>query len=149
MIDGVRIKELKIITDERGRLMEILRCDDEIFKKFGQVYITTALRGAVKAWHYHKLQTDNFCCIFGKICLTLYDSRENSATFKSINEFILSTELPRLIQIPNLVYHGFKGISQNESIVVNIPTEPYNRQTADEYRIDPYENDIPYNWKEK
>ncbi len=149
MIEGVRIKKLKVNADERGRLMEILRCDDEIFKKFGQVYMTTALPGAVKAWHYHKIQTDSFTCIIGKICLALYDAREASPTFKEINEFILSPEEPQLIQIPNLVYHGFKGISDIESIVINVPTESYNRLTPDEYRLDPYENDIPYNWREK
>jgi dTDP-4-dehydrorhamnose 3,5-epimerase len=36
MIDGVAIKMLKVIPDERGRLMEILRSDDEIFTRFGQ-----------------------------------------------------------------------------------------------------------------
>ena len=54
MIDGVKVKKLKIIPDDRGRLMEILRADDGIFKKFGQVYMTTAFPGVVKAWHYHK-----------------------------------------------------------------------------------------------
>ncbi|KKM07938.1 hypothetical protein LCGC14_1728940, partial [marine sediment metagenome] len=38
MIEGVELKELRMIPDERGRLMEILRADDELFKKFGQVY---------------------------------------------------------------------------------------------------------------
>jgi len=32
---------MKVIPDERGRLMEILRVDDDLFLKFGQVYITT------------------------------------------------------------------------------------------------------------
>ena len=32
MIDGVKVKKLKIIPDERGRLMEILRADDGIAK---------------------------------------------------------------------------------------------------------------------
>ena len=31
VIDGVKTKKLKVIPDERGRLMEMLRCDDEIF----------------------------------------------------------------------------------------------------------------------
>ena len=60
MIDGVKVKKLKVIPDERGWLMEILRCDDEIYKEFGQVYMTTAYPGVVKAWHFHKKQTDNF-----------------------------------------------------------------------------------------
>ena len=59
MIEGVRTKSLKVIPDERGRLMEVLRVDDELFQKFGQVYITTTYPQVVKAWHYHKLQTDN------------------------------------------------------------------------------------------
>lgn len=37
MINGVIIKKLKVIPDERGRLMEILRADDDFFEKFGQV----------------------------------------------------------------------------------------------------------------
>lgn len=149
MIEGVRIKKLKMLPDERGRLMEILRCDDEIFKKFGQVYMTTALPGVVKAWHYHKIQTDYFFCIAGKMCLALYDARENSPTFKEVNEFILTLDEPKVVQIPNMVYHGFKGISKEEAIIINVPTEPYSPASPDEYRLDPYENDIPYNWKEK
>ena len=31
MIEGVKIKRLKVIPDERGLLMEILRDDDEFF----------------------------------------------------------------------------------------------------------------------
>ena len=46
-IEGVRIKSLKVIPDERGWLMEILRCDDEIFKQFGQVYLSTAYPGVI------------------------------------------------------------------------------------------------------
>jgi len=59
MIEGVIIKKLKVIPDERGRLMEILRADDEMFERFGQVYLTTAYPGAVKGWHYHRKQSDN------------------------------------------------------------------------------------------
>ncbi|HUV82202.1 MAG TPA: dTDP-4-dehydrorhamnose 3,5-epimerase, partial [archaeon] len=40
-IDGVNIKNLKVVPDERGWLMEILRCDDDIYEQFGQVYMTT------------------------------------------------------------------------------------------------------------
>lgn len=149
MIQGVKIKKLKEIADERGRLMEMLRCDDEIFIKFGQVYVTTVFPGVVKAWHYHKIQTDSFVCVAGKICLALYDAREKSPTFKEINEFILSPKAPQLVQIPHLIYHGFKGISEVESVVINIPTEPYNHNTPDEYRLDPFINEIPYNWREK
>ncbi|MBU1147910.1 MAG: dTDP-4-dehydrorhamnose 3,5-epimerase, partial [Candidatus Omnitrophica bacterium] len=63
MIRDVEVKKLKLIPDERGRLMEILRSDEEMFQKFGQVYMTTAYPGVIKAWHYHKKQDDYFTCI--------------------------------------------------------------------------------------
>jgi dTDP-4-dehydrorhamnose 3,5-epimerase len=147
MIKGVKVKKLKIIPDERGRLMEILRSDDKIFKSFGQVYMTTAYPGVVKAWHYHEKQDDNFACVNGKIRLALYDSRKKSSTYKEVNEFILSTDEPILVTIPKMVYHGFKGIADCESIVINTPTLPYNSKKPDEARLDAYENDINYDWR--
>lgn len=146
MISGVEIKELKVIYDERGHLFEILRCDDKIFKKFGQVYVTTAKFGIIKAWHYHKLQDDYFCCVFGKILLALYDARKTSKTFGQIVDWVLSLENPKLIKIPKGVYHGFKGLSEPEAIVINIPTRPYNHKKPDEYRIEPFTKTIPYDW---
>jgi len=147
MIEGVKVKELKVISDDRGRLMEILRKDDKIFQKFGQVYMTTAYPGIIKAWHFHKIQTDNFICVKGKIKLVLYDSRQDSPTFKEINEFIISLDEPKLIQIPPFVYHGFECISEDEAMVINTITEPYNRENPDECRVDACDNDISYDWR--
>jgi len=147
MIDGVKVKKLKTIPDDRGRLMEILRKDDDIFEKFGQVYMTTAKPGAVKAWHYHRLQDDYFVCVHGKIKLALYDARKKSSTYKEINEFILGMEEPILVRIPKLVYHGFKCVSDCEAIVINTPTRAYDHKRPDEYRLDAYDNDMPYDWR--
>lgn len=147
MIEGVKIKKLKVISDERGRLMEILRSDDDNFKKFGQVYMTTAYPGVVKSWHYHKKQDDNFTCVHGKMRLALYDARKRSPTYKEVNEFVLSLDDPMLVSIPKMVYHGFKCVSDCEAIVINTPTKPYNHKKPDEYRIDPYNNNIPYDWR--
>jgi len=149
MIHGVKIKKLKMIPDERGRLMELLRSDDEIFIKFGQVYMTTAYPGVVKGWHYHKRQIDNFVVIQGMMKVVLYDDRPDSPTRGEINEFFMGDYNPMLLSIPNMVIHGFKCISQNEAIVINCPTEVYDYQNPDEYRIDPHNNDIPYSWERK
>jgi dTDP-4-dehydrorhamnose 3,5-epimerase len=149
MIDDVKTKRLKVIPDERGRLMEILRADDPLFLKFGQVYITTTYPGVVKAWHKHEKQTDNLACVQGMIKLALYDPREKSPTFKEINQFYIGVHNPLLVQIPAGVYHGWMCVSEEEAIVINIPTEVYNYEHPDEQRLDPYENDIPYDWRRK
>jgi len=146
MIDGVKTKKLRVIPDERGRLMEILRSDDELFEKFGQVYMTTNYPGVVKAWHYHKKQTDNVCCLTGMIKIALYDARKGSKTSGEINEFYIGEHNPELVSIPPGVYHGWKCISQVESIVINVPTEAYNYEELDEYRLQPDTKEIPYDW---
>jgi len=149
MIEGVRVKRLKVIPDERGRLMEMLRADDELYIKFGQVYMTTAYPGTVKAWHYHKKQVDNFAVVKGMMKVVLYDSREKSPTYKEIGEFFMGEHNPILLQIPAYVYHGFKCISESEAIVINCPTEMYDYEEPDEFRADPHGGEIPYDWSRK
>src|SRR5262245_21426663 len=117
-IDGVRTKQLKVIPDERGRLMEMLRCDDDLFLKFGQAYLTTAYPGVVKGWHYHKVQTDHFIVVRGMMKIVLYDGREDSLTYGLVNEFFMGDHNPMLLQIPPGVLHGFKCISEFEALVV-------------------------------
>jgi dTDP-4-dehydrorhamnose 3,5-epimerase len=149
MIKGVITKSLKLIPDERGHLMEILRNDDAIFEKFGQVYKTTAYPGVVKGWHYHKVQSDNMVVVKGMMKIVLYDSRENSPTKGEVNEFFVGEQNNILVHIPPYVYHGFKCISTESAIVINTTTEVYQYQYPDEFRVDPHKNDIPYDWSRK
>ena len=93
------------------------------------------------------MQADHFVCLSGKAKVALYDNREGSATYKEVNEFILSPEDPFLLKIPNNVYHGFKACGDAEAMILNIPTLPYNRARPDEFRLDLYDNDIPYDWR--
>jgi dTDP-4-dehydrorhamnose 3,5-epimerase len=149
MIEGVMLKQLKVIPDERGRVMEILRSDDEFFEKFGQVYLTTGYPGVVKAWHYHKGQTDHFCVVKGMMKVVLYDSRDGSPTKGEVNEFFMGEHRPVLLRIPPLVYHGFKTVGPEEALLINIPTETYKYSDPDEFRVLPHDNDIPYSWERK
>ena len=156
LILGVKVKKLRVIPDERGRLMEILRRDDELFEKFGQVYMTIAYPGVVKGWHYHRLQTDHFTVVRGMIKLVLYDSRDHklgfgydkeaSPTAGMVNEFFMGVYNPILVKIPPYVMHGFKAVGGEEGIVINVPTEPYNYELPDEYRVLPHDGAIPYDW---
>lgn len=146
LIDGVKTKQLRVIPDERGYLMEMLRCDDEMFLKFGQVYLTVVYPGVVKGWHYHKVQDDIFIVIKGMIKLVLYDQRIDSITFGLINEFFIGEHNPTLVTIPAGVVHGFKGNGVEPGYLINLPTEPYHYSEPDEYRIPPHDSSIPYNW---
>jgi dTDP-4-dehydrorhamnose 3,5-epimerase len=143
MIEGVRIKNLKEIRDQRGRLMEIFRVSDTGINP-RQVYLTTAYEGVIKDkdfFHMHKNQTDNMCCIKGRIKLVLVDTRENSATKGRIDEFEIGKGNFCLVTIPRGVLHAFKSL-EDEAIVINCIDQEYNRESPDEYRV---KNEY-YNW---
>jgi len=149
VIEGVALKPLKPIADERGYLMEILRNDDEIFEKFGQAYITAVYPGVVKGWHFHKKQIDHFCVVKGMVKVVLYDDREGSSTRGQVDEYYLGEKNPTVLKIPKLVLHGMKGIGTETGILLNLPTERYDYDDPDEYRVAPHDNDVPYDWARK
>ena len=148
-ISGVKVRRLRLIPDDRGWLMELLRSDWEEFEKFGQVYATTCYPGVVKAWHYHKLQTDHFTCVSGLAKLALYDPRDDSPTKGVVNEFYLGTLNPILVKIPRSVYHGFTAVGNEPATIVNCPTHLYNYEKPDEYRLPHNDSSIPYKWDVK
>lgn len=146
MIEGVVIKPLRVVPDERGFLMEMLRSDDEVFEKFGQAYITTTYPGVVKGWHMHRVQDDNVVCVRGMIKLCLYDGRDGSPTKGEVMEIFPGEQKPILVHIPHEIYHGWKCISEYQAYIVNMPTELYDYDQPDEHRV-PYDTpDIPYDW---
>ncbi len=149
MIEGVQTKLLRVIPDERGYLMEMLRADDPFFQKFGQVYLSVVYPGVVKGWHYHQRQTDHFVVVKGMAKVVLYDRREASATHGEVNEFFVGERNPMLIVIPPLVLHGMKGVGSEPAYLINIPSEPYSHDQPDEFRVDPHDDAVPYDWSLK
>jgi dTDP-4-dehydrorhamnose 3,5-epimerase len=148
-IHDVRTKRLRVVPDERGWLMEILRADDpDLFERFGQVYVSATYPGVVKAWHFHKRQVDYFACVAGMVKLVLIDTRDGSPTKDAVNEFFLGAHNPMIVAVPNLVYHGWKCISQETALVINVPTEPYAHDDPDEFRLEPH-GTLPYDWSRR
>ncbi len=147
LIEGVITRQLKLVADERGWLMEVLRSDWELFEKFAQTYVTAAYPQVVKAWHMHKKQTDNVACVKGMVKLVLCDGRKNSKTKGEVNEFVIGERNPTLVKIPPRVWHGFKNICEEVTIVVNVPTGLYDYKNPDEHRLPPDTKEIPYDWK--
>lgn len=146
MIDGVKVKDLKVIPDERGLLMEMFRSDDPDFQKFGQVYMTMVYPGVVKAWHYHEKQTDHFVCVSGMAKVVLYDDREGSRTRGETDEFVIGVRSQRMIIIPPLVHHGFTAVGTESASIINLPTELYDYEDPDEHRRPWNDPEIGYDW---
>ena len=147
MIDGVKIIPKKQIIDERGKIMHMLRSDDENFTNFGEIYFSYTHPNTVKAWHLHKRMTVNYVCVVGKIKLVLFDDREKSKTRGELQEIFLTTENYSLVSVPPGIWNGFKSIENKTSIIANCSDIPHD---PDEMLRKPYDDPyFNYNWEIK
>ena len=143
-IEGINISPLKIISDDRGSVMHMLRNDSQVFEKFGEIYFSTIFESKIKAWHLHKEATLNYACLYGKVKLALFDQRKSSKTFGEYQELILSLDNYSLITIPPNIWNGFKGLSKGHSIIANCLNLPHNEKEMIRSDID--DKRFNYEW---
>ncbi|MFC6733729.1 dTDP-4-dehydrorhamnose 3,5-epimerase family protein [Haladaptatus sp. DYSN1] len=151
MIDGVEVKDLQVNTDERGHLVEIFRKDWDIYEPApAQSYYSISYPGVIRAWHRHNRgQVDHFVCPKGRVKVGIYDDREDSQTAGELNTFIIGEHNQQVIRIPGDCWHGFKVIGNEQSMLINFPTNLYDYEDPDEERL-PYDTDeIPLDWDEE
>ncbi len=134
-IAGIEVKKLEKIKTfdlegkENGWLMDIMRATDEIKNsgKFAQVYVTAAVPGSVKGFHWYKKKTNFFCVIRGKVKLVVIDKRERSQTKGHVNEFMMGDENPILVKIPPYISAAFKNIGKEEALIINCPDMVFDK----------------------
>ncbi|MBA4147929.1 MAG: dTDP-4-dehydrorhamnose 3,5-epimerase family protein [Verrucomicrobia bacterium] len=147
MINGVQIRPLRQIVDERGKIMHMLRCDSVGFSRFGEVYFSWVNPGVVKAWHIHLEMTLNYAVPLGNIKLVLYDERPDSSTRGQVQEIFLGPDNYQLVTIPPMVWNGFKGVGVVPAMVANCSDIPHDANEIQ--RRDPNDPTIPYDWELK
>lgn len=143
-IEGVEITPLKIISDNRGSVMHMMRNDSKVFDKFGEIYFSTIFKDKIKAWHLHKEATLNYACVYGEVKLVLFDERKGSGTFGEYQELLLSLKDYNLITIPPNIWNGFKGRNDQFSIIANCLNLPHNEKEM--VRLDVKDNRFKYDW---
>jgi dTDP-4-dehydrorhamnose 3,5-epimerase len=148
-ISGVRYKRLTTIVDGRGDVIELWSLpwvEREGLITPQHVYQSATDYGVVKAWHLHAEHTDQFTVTRGKMQVVCADVRRDSPTFGVVNSFIIGVQNPAMILIPPGVMHGWKALSQPETIVVNLQSHPYN--PADELKF-PWDAVLSDIWEPK
>ena len=144
MIQGVKIIKKKVITDDRGKILHMLRKDDPNHVKFGEIYFSYVYPKKIKAWHIHKKMTLNYVAAFGKIKLVLYDDRQNSKTNGKIQEIFLSNDDHFLVIIPPMIWNGFTSADDNIAVLANCSDIPHDKSEI--LRMDFNDPKFPYNW---
>jgi len=147
IIDGVIVRPLRRIPDERGTIMHGVSRDN-LLNPFGEVYFKKLYFDVINGWHKHESLIINYICISGMIKLVLFDMREDSQTKGKLQEIFLGDDNYCMVHIPPGIANGSKGIGRPSSIMTNIASEPHDPNIKYQ-RIDPHSGEIPYDWKRR
>ncbi len=149
LIDGVQIKPYPLWPDDRGYFLEVARITQGMVSEFApettQVSAALNYPGIIKAFHFHKFQTDYWVPAAGLLQVALVDLRRGSRTYAQKNTLYVGHLRPWQLLIPPGVAHGYKVIGEQPSVLVYITNRTYD--PADEGRI-PYNHaGIAYDWE--
>lgn len=132
VIEGVSLRALRMVSNERGKVREIVRADDTDFPGFGQVHVVETLPGVVRAWFLHERQVDQLVVISGACRLVLFDERPGSSTSGTCIQLLLTADHPCLVSFPPRVWHGFATVGTQTSVIVQHNSQAFRHTHPDE-----------------
>jgi dTDP-4-dehydrorhamnose 3,5-epimerase len=149
LIEGVRVEQYALWPDDRGYFLEVLRVGTGLAADFDpattQVSAALSYPATIKAFHYHREQTDLWVPARGMFQVALVDLRPGSPSFGAKNTLYAGALRPWQILIPPGVGHGYKVIGEDAGMLVYVTNRFYN--PADEGRIAYNHPDIAYDWE--
>ena len=131
-IEGLLLTPLRVIEDERGAVLHMLRADAPEFTRFGECYFSEINPGAIKAWKRHRVQTQNLAVPIGRVRIVVYDGRSGSPThgLRELIELGRPDAYARLRIAPQLWY-GFTGLGTTAALVANCADVPHDPNEAE------------------
>lgn len=149
LISGVRIQPYTVWPDDRGYFFEIARLGQglpaEFSKESTQISAALSYPGTIKAFHYHRHQTDCWVPFSGMLQVALVDLRTGSPTFGARNTLYVGSLRRWQLLVPPGIAHGYKVIGAEPAMLVYLTDRFYDPQ--DEGRI-PYDDpQIQYDWE--
>lgn len=126
MLDGMIKTDLNIYEAESGSVLHALKNTDPGFQEFGEVYFSTVVKDAVKAWKLHQKMTLNLMVPVGRVLFSFLDVREASSTLNETCKIILSQEPYFRLTVPPGIWFGFKGLSDSLSLICNVADIPHD-----------------------
>ncbi|MCY0885427.1 MAG: dTDP-4-dehydrorhamnose 3,5-epimerase family protein [Firmicutes bacterium] len=146
-IAGVQVKPLVRHPDDRGFFEEVVRADEGLLSRFGQLSAAWTYPGVIKAFHWHARQEDLWFFPVGHAQVVLYDRRPGSPTQGMTQVLYAGEDVPVVIRIPIGVAHGYRVLGPTPLCIVYLTTEPYNPQDPDEHRIPWDDPTIGFDWR--
>jgi len=120
LIQGVQWLNLKVIDDERGSVLHMVRTNTLGVSGFGEIYFSELKPNVVKGWKIHHSMTQRLTVPIGLVRFVLVDAREGSLTRgRSVNYIVGRPENYGLLIIPPGIWYAFENLSISSSLVAN------------------------------
>lgn len=149
LIEGVKVVPFAVWPDDRGYFLEVMRMGQGAVAGFPpestQVSAALSYPGTIKAFHFHRKQTDFWVPAQGMFQFALVDLRNESPSYGARNTFYVGGLRPWAILIPPGVGHGYKVIGGSASMLVYVTDRTYD--PSDEGRIPYNDAGIGYDWE--
>ena len=126
MIDGVLLTTLKVIDVTGGDVLHAMKAADNGYQGFGEAYFSIIEKGIIKCWKLHKEMTLNLVVPLGSVRFILFDERQGSSTYGECQEVVLSRDNYRRLTVPPMVWLGFQGMGEKDSLLLNIANIAHN-----------------------
>lgn len=149
LIEGVKLQPYPLWPDDRGYFLEVARIGKGLPGDFPatstQVSAALSNPGTIKAFHFHRHQTDFWVTASGMLQVALVDLRKDSRTRGHKNTLYAGTLRPWQILIPPGVGHGYKVIGSEPALLIYVTDRCYDPK--DEGRIPYNDPHIQYDWE--
>jgi dTDP-4-dehydrorhamnose 3,5-epimerase len=133
MLQGIRIRPIRRLSDERGFFTEVMRKDwKELFGEdtIAQANFSFTYPDVIRAWHRHvRGQVDYFLALRGLIKICAFDDNTGE-----VNELISSGLDLQVVRMPGHYWHGFKALGDEPAMLLYFTTNLYDATNPDEER---------------
>jgi dTDP-4-dehydrorhamnose 3,5-epimerase len=146
LIDGVQILRLTAESDSRGSLTVLMSNRADASAITPHVYLVEAEPGSVRAWVYHRRQSDRLAFTNGDFRVVLYDLRPDSPTYRRLNVMDVGEKNKVQLTIAPFVVHGVHNQGKEKAFFINMPTHAYDPAKPDKARLPANHPGIPYSF---
>ena len=140
MSNSAFITNLARIEVPEGNVFHAMKKSSNGYSGFGEAYFSKIKFGSIKGWKRHKNMILNIIVPVGEIKFVIYDDRDPSS--KEFQEFIISCENYCRLTVPPMLWLGFQGLAEEESMLLNIANIEHDPNEVDRLDVDM----INYNW---
>jgi dTDP-4-dehydrorhamnose 3,5-epimerase and related enzymes len=142
VIEGVKVIDLRLMTDDGGAFAEMVRFDEEGRLvpipdfKVRQASYSHIMPGAIKAFHMHYNQEDVwFVPPTDNLLVGMVDARANSPSYEVTMRLVLGGGKAQLLYIPRGVAHGCANIGVRPATILYFVNQHFNIEDPDERRL--------------